>query len=337
MTLTVARGHSLRGLPGQGVLARYGDLVLLCEAAPEPRVRTLIDAVAATAAAGAGGRELSRLLAGLLGAADDFPALCAFGPAEDGIAVLVSGRAGLTITTDGLEYRLDGRNAVTMVDRVLDGPVESIHATLGDRSVDPGTDRWSRLDAGVVRADALVYQPTVLGTPVVPTSPAEPAPAPPAGPEPATLGVGCKNGHFNDPAVAFCALCGSSMAQASRVPVWGSRPPLGVLVFDDGTTYALTQDQVVGRAPDTDEAVAAGQARPVPLRGPLVSRLHARLVLRDWQVGIIDTGSANGTYLQPHGHSDWTRLVPGAMTALVPGTSVAIGGHRVRYFSHRGP
>lgn len=330
MTLTVARGHTLHGLPGRGFLARYGDLVLLCDAAPEPRVRTLVDAVAATAARGAGGRELSRLLAGLLGAADDFPALCAFGPAEDGIAVLVGGGARLTVTADGLEYRLDGRDAVTMVDRVFDGPVESVHATLADRSVDPGTDRWSRLDAGVVRADALTCRPTVLGAP---TGPAEPAPDP----EPVTLGVGCKNGHFNDPAVAFCALCGSSMAQASRVPVWGSRPPLGVLVFDDGTTCALTQDQVVGRAPDTDEAVAAGQARPVPLRGPLVSRLHARLVLRDWQVGIVDTGSANGTYLQPHGHADWTRLVPGAVTALVPGASVAIGGHRVRYFSHRGP
>jgi hypothetical protein len=383
-------GHNLRQLSGSGVLARYGDLTLLCDAVPEQedRVGALIDTLTDAAAANADGRHLSRRLAGLLSTdpEGEFPALCAFGPADGGFAVLVHGRAELTLSTNGKVLRLDGRDAVTVIDRVIGEPVEWVGAVLGDRLNEPSTDQWSRLDAGVVRADALIYEPGEdhealaigslpdqdadlkyaaepirvpggteeenLETPVRVTTPSkcpEPdhspdvpeSPRPTAADEPAelsdmhVLGVHCKNEHFNDPNVAYCSVCGISMTQAPGMPVWGVRPQLGVLVLDDGTTYPLQRDCVVGRMPEMDNTVAAGQANPVPLSHPSVSTLHARVELDDWQVKVIDVGSASGTFLLAEGQSSWTRLAPGARVTLAPGTVMAFGQRQMRYCSHR--
>ncbi|MET0235133.1 MAG: FHA domain-containing protein [Kibdelosporangium sp.] len=315
--------YAVRHLPGQGVLARFGEMMMLCDAVPgqESRIRNLINAVAEVAESPDGGRVLSRRLAGVLSTTsldNDFPALAVVGPAgTDGVAALVHGNARLTLTTDdGSELRLDGRDSVTLTDRVISAPIQAIRAFLGDTPAAEVDRGWGRIKGGVVRADALVYQPA----------------EPPTGSQ--VLGVYCKNTHFNDPAIAYCGTCGISMAQLSRPPVWGERPQLGVLVFDDGRTYPLVRDHVVGRTPDMDDSVAAGEASPVALPDPRVSRLHARVVLKDWQVSLVDTDSANGTYVQD-GDSAWTRVTPGTVTPLRPGTAGAFGSREFRYYSYR--
>jgi hypothetical protein len=420
--------RGLHHLPGRGVLARYGDLVLLCEARPgqDASVNALVDTLAAAHPCG---RQLSRRLAGLISTTEPeggFPALCAFGPAGDGVAALVHGEAELTFTVGGgRELRLDGRDAVTVVDQIVREPIESIRALVGDGDPDREFDRWNRLDAGVVRADALVYGlgPTVDTTPglalppmpvVMPAErgapaelpaagpsgvvgtdeePAEPAgqaelgtpgerpeshaqeepvmqadpvtqearsagdpvvPQPrqpvaeagpvgviapqvgPAEPEPVrVIGVYCKKEHFNDPKVAYCTVCGIAMAQATRLPVMGVRPPLGVLVLDDGTMFPLVRDHVLGRTPEEDEAVAAGRASGLSLLDPLVSRVHARIVLDGWQVCVVDENSTNGTFLWGPGDTSWTRLPRGATAPLHPGSVTAIGQRQLRYHSYR--
>jgi hypothetical protein len=329
---------TLRHLPGKGVLARYGDLTLLCEAAPaqHERVGVLIDAVADAAASSEGVRRLSRRLAGLVvehGLDADFPSLCAFGPSGDGVAVLVHGDAELAVTVAGREMRLTGHEAVTVLDRVITEPVESIRAMIGDGLAEPGADRWSRLDAGVVRADALVFGPELDVVEAEPSP--EPSPEPVAGGDPQVLGVYCKKTHFNDPSVAYCSVCGISMAQSTKVPEWGNRPSLGVMVLDDGTTYPLDCDQVIGRMPELDAAVAAGTASPLSLRDPMVSRVHARILLRDWMVTVIDAGSANGTFVMSRHDSSWTRCEPESETTLSPGAIVSVGRRQLRYYSHR--
>ncbi|GAA2581527.1 FHA domain-containing protein [Actinomadura fulvescens] len=149
------------------------------------------------------------------------------------------------------------------------------------------------------------------------------------------LGVHCKNAHFNDPEVGYCTVCGISMAQAVRNPAMGERPQLGVLVFDDGMTVPLCTDHVIGRAPDRDDAVVAGSAGPITLNDPLVSRVHARIELRDWQVHVIDAGSANGTFVRQGNDASWRRSAPGERSRLTPGTAVAFGRRVVRYYTHR--
>jgi len=436
--------HGLHHLPGQGVLARYGDLVLLCEARPGQDA-TVNALVATLADAHPCGRMLSRRLTGLISTneSDGFPALCAFGPAGEGVAALVHGQAELTFTVGGgQQVRLHGHEAVTVVDKIVTEPIESITAVVGDATTDREIDRWSRLDAGVTRADALVYGlgPSVDTTPglVLPPIPAaaalaelppspelppppEVSPSPEASPSPEVsppngiqqaehesedaestssplnaaqgdaesttsplnagqedaestisplnagqdetgeamvaepmvaepmmagavvvepepyqvIGVYCKKEHFNDPKVAYCTVCGIAMTQTTRLPVLGVRPPLGVLVLDDGNMFPLVRDHVLGRAPESDSAVLAGTAIGLTLLDPMISRVHARVVLDDWQVCLEDAGSTNGTFLWGPGDTAWTRLPRGAKAALQPGTVAAIGQRQLRYHSYR--
>jgi hypothetical protein len=305
--------HQLRRLPGNGVLARYGELTLLCEAGPEQqdRVDALLDAMARAAAAEADGRALNRELAGLVSTAepDGFPALCAFGPTGTGIAAVLHGDARLTVTAGGEEVRLAGRDAVTVIDRVITDAVGPIEVSLGDQ-------------------EPLLLAPSAPGPETVAAPEDDPAVSP-------VLGVYCSKGHFNDPEVTYCSVCGISMTQCAHTPELGPRPQLGVLVLDDGSTYPLVRDHVVGRAPESDPAVTAGSACPVSLPDPLVSRLHARLLLRDWQIDLVDTGSANGTFVMPRGATSWVRSVPEQPTALKPGAAVAFGQRQARYYSYR--
>ena len=80
-------------------------------------------------------------------------------------------------------------------------------------------------------------------------------------------GVYCKNEHFNDPDARYCAVCGVSMSQLTKIRQQGKRPPLGVLILADGSVCQVDADYVMGREPTLDSAVAEGRARPLRLMG----------------------------------------------------------------------
>lgn len=176
------------------------------------------------------------------------------------------------------------------------------------------------------------------------TRPAEPeiADAPlPAHPVPddhvEVIGVYCKNGHFDDPSARYCAICGISMAQQTLIPRRGPRPPLGVLVLDDGSIFSLDTDYVIGRDPSRDPDVVAGTARPLRIEDPegLLSRVHARIHLEGWEVAVIDLGSANGTGIWGPYDTVWQRAPAQAPVVVRPGTQVGVGRRQMRYESHR--
>jgi hypothetical protein len=151
-------------------------------------------------------------------------------------------------------------------------------------------------------------------------------------------GVYCKNGHFNDPEARYCAVCGISMGQLTKVRQQGKRPPLGVLILGDGSVCQLDADYVIGREPTLDSAVAEGKARPLRLMGAsgVVSRIHARVELDGWQVFICDLNSANGTQVLLPGERNPTSLQPGVRTPLVAGAQIRLGGeYGLQYDSHR--
>jgi FHA domain len=155
---------------------------------------------------------------------------------------------------------------------------------------------------------------------------------------PIIQGVYCKNGHFNDPEARYCGVCGISMNQQTLVPRPGPRPPLGVLVMDDGAVFQLDHDYVVGREPTLDASVAGGGSRPLRIRDDagIVSRVHAQLHLDGWRVLLTDLGSANGTRLLLPGEHAEISLQPQVPVVLVPGCQVDLGGRGFRYESHRG-
>ncbi|HEX3647516.1 MAG TPA: FHA domain-containing protein [Pseudonocardiaceae bacterium] len=153
--------------------------------------------------------------------------------------------------------------------------------------------------------------------------------------QPQVSGVECKGGHLNDPSVNYCVVCGISMLQSPRRRVFGRRPQLGVLVFDNGMTVPVRQDLVLGRTPEADGTVHAGSASGVRLMDPLVDGVHARVELDEWRVRLVDLGSPTGTLYCGPGESSWTRVAPRSSVELEPGASAAFGRCVVTYYSHR--
>jgi hypothetical protein len=373
---------NMRLRPGNGVLVRHEDLVLLCELPldEEDCVRSILAEVKAAAGGDQPGDRLVRhLVKSLAASGDRFPSLCAFGAVEDGIAFAVHGKARLRVTTMDGEMRLDGRDAVTILDRVISGQVTSITGEIGEEI--PGFCSWSELTAGVVRADALHYgesaEPEVMmmtgaavmteesmapeesmaaGEPVATDEPVAVAVEEPVAVEETAaseevpvaeelvhqpedgsqiLGVSCAKGHFNDPDNQYCALCGIGLTQAGRRATQQGRPPLGVLVLDDGTSLPLTKDYVIGRSPESASDVGADDVTLVRLTDPLVSGVHARVRLEGWEVRLFDEGSSNGTFVRESG-SDWcTRVPSGGRVVLRPGSIVTVGHRQFRYDSYR--
>ena len=151
-------------------------------------------------------------------------------------------------------------------------------------------------------------------------------------------GVYCKNRHFNDPRQLFCAVCGINMVQQTPVLVNGVRPPLGVVVLDDGSVFQLDTPYLLGRDPNADERVLGGDFRGLPIidQSNQVSRVHARLELRGWDVVLIDNNSTNGTFIHVPKTPDWQRLQPGGEHILVQGTRMRIGHRTLAFNTHAG-
>ncbi|MGY1739987.1 MULTISPECIES: FHA domain-containing protein [unclassified Blastococcus] len=155
---------------------------------------------------------------------------------------------------------------------------------------------------------------------------------------PKVKGILCKNGHLNDPRVLFCAQCGIRTTQQTAVFVEGVRPPLGLLVFDNGATVSLDADYLLGREPETDGRVRDGSHRPLLVVDQTggVSRHHAEIRLEGWDVVLTDIGSANGTLFARRGELAWTSLIPGQPVQLTPGMTVRMGGRQFAFESPHG-
>lgn len=209
---------------------------------------------------------------------------------------------------------------------------------------EPTPFRTERPAPGDIPPDDIRSQPFESVLLIEPDGKPAPAPPPPTmiDPEPdarpLVWGGECKNGHFNDPRAHYCGVCGIGMAQLTIVPRQGPRPPLGVLLLDDGMALRLDTDYLVGRDPEQSEDVRSGRARPARVDDQTgsVSRRHLRIHLNDWNVELVDLGSVNGTYIAPPGESEYRQIPPNQPVRVLPGTMVRLGATRnFRYESHR--
>jgi len=507
-------GHpaGLWPVPGEGVLARHGNLILLSSLEQGQLVDMLLDLLEQTAAAGGDGRQFADQIASVVESADSGEAsVLAFGVTPSGLAVTVSGTAWADVTTAHGTQRIAGQSGM-LLRSLLRSPVSVVSGGLNATVTGPAsTDRFSRLDAGTVRANGLsfyaggvmtggyVYQPPAqvqqpqpvpqaqpaappqpqpppapepqrgsgfevqspaqpqygavqpqygvapgqvqappppqpasapppasferqqyeaqpaqaaeqVGTelwqpppvqpqpvqpPPVQPPPVQPPPGPPPGlpgglaqgpgaqytpaeqfesvllldapgggladlgveqraplsrvkdapagtsyssESPIIQGVYCKNGHFDDPEALFCAVCGISMNQQTLINRPGTRPPLGVLLLDDGSVFQLDRDYIVGREPGLDATVASGRSRPLRIADDsgIVSRVHAKVALDGWRVLVTDLGSANGTKVRLPKNAGEQVLQPHQPFVLTTGSQVDLGGRGFRYESHRG-
>ncbi|GII78159.1 hypothetical protein Sru01_31410 [Sphaerisporangium rufum] len=178
----------VRPLPGDGLIAHVGGLLLVCDAA-DAVAEELLAAAEETAAAGGDGRALARRVAQVLARSMTAePIACAVaGRTGAGLAVLVSGDAQASIRGTGVDLRLDGKDALTWTDRLVTAPVDTIELRL------PGAgepDRRARLDAGVIPGGGVACEAGAEGVPARPAAPRPAHAAAHAGsPEPAPSGA----------------------------------------------------------------------------------------------------------------------------------------------------
>jgi len=360
-------------LVGQGVIARYGALVGVT-AARGPHPDPLLSALAEAAeSAGDGGDLVVRAARAALRCCGRPAWACAGVTADGGVAVQVHGRAVATVRVDGgPEVTLTARDSATPVSRKFNGATVTLGLAVG-ATAPPDPHFW--LGDGVacggglavtVTADVPEMAVPVPAAPVAWHPPTLDAPALQA-PAASTLaastlaastlaagtraadtagdddpsvvlvdGVLCARDHFNDPAARACRLCGTGLGQPPRSLRRRPRPPLGVLVLDDGSRFLLDGDYVLGREPTFDSDVIDGRSRPLRINDPngTVSRLHLRISLVGWRVEVSDLGSANGSVLQA---SDGERtLPPHEPTTIEPGARIGIGHRSMQYLAYQG-
>jgi hypothetical protein len=363
-------------LPGAGVIARHGALVAVTDSRgqePDPLLAVLAEVAAA---GGDGRDLVRMAARAALGCSGQPAWACAGVTEDDGMAVLVHGAAVATVIVDGAgEVTLPASDSVIPVTRTFTGAGVTVGLVVGnpaapdpwcwlgdgvvhggglaltaagDASEPSDADAAGYADAPGYAGyaddldEAAVVMPGTLYD-LVPAqlttgSPAEITSSEPASDRPGGLveGVLCVSGHFNDPEARSCRQCGASLNQSPRNVQRRPRPPLGVLVFDDGSRVTLDGDYVLGREPVLDGDVLAGRAKPLRISDPegTVSRLHLRVSLVGWQVEVSDLGSANGSVLRASGEE--RTLAPFEPIVLEPGTRIGIGHRSMQYLAYQG-
>jgi hypothetical protein len=350
--------------PGDGLVGRFGDTVLLI-AGPvseeDPFVEELVATVEAGSAEGARpGAALAQRIGELLFRAGS-AGVASFGvvtPVEGGALVLLHGDVDADIGQPSGATRLSGRQAVTWVDHVVRAPFDRVALTQGDSgrvAVHPRSD----LRVGVVPGAGFVLTPTTR-------APARAAPSvTPVGAEPddqllptevTEAATAMPDDELmapvlpkQEPRAPFDQAEDITPPQAGSTTVGGDSPPededgpagpsgraaattaLGgappELVGEDGSRTPLDGEYVLGREPSTDEAVRSRHASPLQVEDPdqLVSRVHAHLWVDRGVVVVRDASSANGTFVAAPGAKDWTRVgQEGAELAV--GWSMRVGG-----------
>lgn len=167
--------QGLWSVPGNGVLAREGDLILLSAIDERGLVEKVLDSLARSSAGGDDGRHFADAVEEVVERDETWgdghdgqpgPAVIAIGPVGAGLTVTVSGTAWAEITTANGTERLVADQPATVLRYVIGSPVRAVRGGLGtDRGACGRTDFFSRLERGTVRAGGLSYH---FGLPVVP-------------------------------------------------------------------------------------------------------------------------------------------------------------------------
>ncbi len=151
------------------------------------------------------------------------------------------------------------------------------------------------------------------------------------------LGVRCPVGHHNHPEAVYCAQCGRRMGvNATLVATFGPRPPLGLFIFDDGSTAAVASDLIIGREPSAHIDIVEQRADELRLvdDSSTISRAHVGIYLDNWSVTAIDLHSSNGTLLHRSGSTTWETISTEARVKIGSGDTLRVGERELRLELH---
>jgi hypothetical protein len=152
---------------------------------------------------------------------------------------------------------------------------------------------------------------------------------------PEAEGVRCDQGHFNHPRAQNCLRCGAPIpASTSRSS--GPRPPIGVLLADDGSIWVLDRDCLLGADPASTPQVQSGAAQCITMRaGPnrKMAPVQAEIKTTGWTAHLVDRGAEEGTFVQGPGTQGWAQLAPNEQRELASSSHVSFGGRVLTYLS----
>jgi hypothetical protein len=137
-------------------------------------------------------------------------------------------------------------------------------------------------------------------------------------------GITCGHGHFGYPGLRYCMVCGRVLLPLAGRHGQGRRPPLGTLIFEDGTTHVLDGDVRLARASGPGNLIASPRDQL-----PAASTV-ADVRLSGWQP-VISSESHRIAIALPGGGS--LQIAPGMSAWLAPGAEFTIVSHRIRYES----
>ncbi|MFD3747255.1 FHA domain-containing protein [Nocardia sp. NPDC058633] len=153
-----AHSSTVAIVPGTGIVARFGDVVvyLAGETPSTDRLLGAVETVANNTAASAPGAALAQRLAGVVfGGASAPPPFGVLAPTADGMLILLRGAVIAEISGAEGNRRLAGDRAFTWVDEIIREPVRriAVGAEMADpTSANPRTD----LRAGIVTGNGFV-------------------------------------------------------------------------------------------------------------------------------------------------------------------------------------
>jgi hypothetical protein len=137
-------------------------------------------------------------------------------------------------------------------------------------------------------------------------------------------GITCGRGHFGYPGRRYCMICGVSLPPLTGTLGPGLRPPLGVLIFDDGARYVVDHDLRLAQVGESG-TLTVGHRDEIP--APALAEIR----LAGWQP-VVSSELYSIEVALPGGGR--LHVAPGAVLAeMRPGTEFTIGKHRIRYES----
>lgn len=317
--------------PGTGVVAHLGDTILVVVPdgpGQEGLVGDLLAVIETDHKDPAGIPAVARRLAALVAIADvgSVPPFCVVSEAPTGVVVFLHGSMDLRSRGGGGPVELSGRDATTWVDRTIDGSFDTLTIGPSGRS-EEAASAWGDLHDGIVSGSGVVLMRR-------PPAGEAPTPAATERTDPTALAVAAPPADLAPPPDPPLAPTDQSLAPTSDpapgvadpAPPAAADPEAAWLVLDTGAAFRLDRNYVLGRAPEEDPAVDAGDAQPILLDDPdrVVSRIHARIACDGGRVVVLDAGSANGT-LVAHPEGEWARIEPDRAEVLRPGTRILLG------------
>lgn len=284
--------------PGDGVVARYGEVALVVA----PDGDTFTDRLLRLVSAGYGDpRALLWQVVGLMAAHQPGvpPLALAIGGPHDR-RVLVHGSARAIV--DGEE--LDGGGLWTWRERAF-GVHRRVVLTVAPGQVEaaPRSDLRDGMLTGsglVLEAEPDAQAPAPAPVPTPTPTPA-PTPTPEPTPAPRSAIVTPRPPTVEEVGTAVANVAHETVHLADQIPV---------LHADDGSRVPLDRNYVFGRDPRQDPAVVRGAASPIQIDDgeQLISRIHAYVSVTADEVTVRDARSANGTFIAAPGDETWTRI-----------------------------